>query len=147
MRVLSSLILLLLGAACAQWEEEPTIVIEATPLAPEAARAESVAALESGHDGIRVRRMISLPDACQSLTADLTRIERDLMLWVTTVPVREGCAPEEAYVAYTAQIEGLRPGRYNLRVIHARDGRWRGTEAVLEHPVVVLERAVHLPES
>lgn len=140
------LILLLVAAGCAEWEDEPTVRIEASPLAPELARAESGAALETGQDAIRVRRMIAVPDPCHSLEANLTRIEGDLRLWITTRPAEEACAPEEAYLSYTAEIEGLRPGRYNLRVIHGQHGVWRGTETVLKHPIVVLERSVRVSE-
>lgn len=128
-------ILLLVLAACEPWDGDPTVTLDTHP-APAGVSPPS-AAVESGEEPLRVRGVIALPDRCRALTADLTRHESDLRLWITHEPVQEECPPGEVRLAYTAEIQGLRPGRYNLRVVHGRSGVWRGTEPVLVHPVVV----------
>lgn len=130
-----SAILILGVAACAPWDEETEVTLSARP-APASATAPS-ATVESGQEFVRVHGVIAVPDRCRELTADVTRNEGDVGLWVLYGPAEEACAPGEFNLAYTAEIEGLSPGRYELRVIHGRSGVWRGTEPVLVHPIVV----------
>jgi hypothetical protein len=133
------------NTGCGGEGDPAAVAIEASPLEPERARGESVAALESGHHEIRVRRTIAVPDRCRTLSGDLARTGSNLTLRVIARPTEEGrCARVESYLAYTATIEGLAPGQYNLRVIHAYASERRPTEVVLEHPVVVLERSVQV---
>jgi hypothetical protein len=136
---------LLAGVACDGGAHSADVVIEATPVAPERARGESFAALESGHHEIRVRRTMAVPDACRTLSGDLVRTGNLLTLRVIAHPgAGEPCERAESYLAYTATILGLRPGRYDLRVVHANASDRRAPEVVLEHPIVVLERSVQV---
>lgn len=111
--------------------------IEAWPLPAEEARAASVAALETRPRGVRVRRVIPVADSCRRLSADVARTADLLTLRVVAHPGDTPCEPAEAYLTYTATVEGVRPGRYNLRVIHRYADNWRPGRTVLEHPVLV----------
>lgn len=133
------------AAGCAGPEGRETIEIEARPLTAEEARGQSIAAVESGHHEIRVRRTIAVPDACRTLAGAVVRTGSELSLRVTARPDdRPRCVPAPSYLTYTATIQGLRAGRYNLRVIHTYTSERRASEVVLEHPIVVLERSVQV---
>lgn len=136
---------LLAGVACDGGAHSPDVVIEATAIAPELARGESLAAVESGHHEIRVRRTMAVPDGCRTLSGDVVRTGNTLTLRVIAHPAAgEPCEPAESYLAYTATLQSLRPGRYDLRVVHAYASDRRAPEVVMEHPIVVLERSVQV---
>lgn len=136
---------LLAGVACDGGARHADVVIEAAPLSPERARGESLAAVESGHHEIRIRRSMAVPDGCRTLSADLVSTGGTLTLRVIARPAAgEPCERAESYLAYTATIRGLGPGVYDLRVVHAYASDRRAPEVVLEHPIVVLERSVQV---
>lgn len=128
-------ILVVTLAACDRPGGDPTVTLDANP-APATGSAPS-AGVEVGPEGVRVSGVMALPDRCQGLTADVSRDERTVRLWIMRDPVQETCPPGATNVAYTAEIDGLEPGRYNLQVVHGRPGKWRGTEPVLVHPIVI----------
>jgi hypothetical protein len=125
--------------------EQVRVELETRPLAAAEARSRSTAALESGDDEIRVRRTIAVPDGCRTISAAVARAGSRLSLRIIAHPdhARPRCPPEDTYVSYTATIRGLRPGRYDLRVVHTYTSGGRA-EVVLEHPIVVLERSVQV---
>jgi hypothetical protein len=130
--------------SCARRVEAATVEIEARPISREAARGESVAAVESGRHAIQVRRTIRVPDPCRTLSGDLREAGGELTLQVVAAPDGRECVEAESYLAYTARIEGRAPGRYELRVVHAplrAPGRAR---APLEQPVLVMENTVQV---
>lgn len=127
-------LVLLAVVACAEWGEAE-VTLDSYP-APISASA-PMATIESNQEPIRVRGVIAVPDRCHGLAADLTQNEGDVRLWIMHDPSEEACPPGEIRLGYTAEIEGLSPGRYTLRVVHGPAGTWRGTEPVLVHPIVV----------
>jgi hypothetical protein len=131
-------LLLALPAACSGRADSASVRIESRPLSREAARGESLAAVESGHGAIAVRRTMRAPDPCRRLRADLSDAGERLTLRVVAEPDGRACRAAEAYFAYTARIEALPPGRYDLRVVHAQRG-------APEPPVLVMERSVEVP--
>jgi hypothetical protein len=137
---------LLLGtlAACNGAVDSAEVTIDAHPLSPAEAREESAAALESGYHRITVRRLIPVPDRCRTLAGDLVQAAGTLTLRVMAHPTTPTCARDETYLAYTALIDGLRPGRYNLRVIHGYSEERIPARMVLEHPILVLERSIEV---
>ncbi len=136
--------LALAGLGACGGGDTPTVAIDARPISREVARGESVAAVESGHHTIEVRRTIRIPDPCRTLAGDLVEVAGALTLRIVAVPDGRSCPPGESYLAYTARIEGLPPGRYELRVVHA-PLRTRGrAEVALEHPVLVMESSVQV---
>ena len=132
------------AAGCTGRRDPATVQIEARALSREAARGESLAAVESGDGAIAVRRTIRTSDACRRLSAGLAGTGARLTLRVVAEPDGRRCRQAEAYFAYTARIEALPPGRYDLRVVHAqRGGRGRASRPA-ERPVVVMEHAVEV---
>jgi hypothetical protein len=119
--------------------------IDARPLSREAARGESMAAVESGDGAIAVRRTMRVSDPCRTLAAGLERAGESLTLRVEARPDGRACRTAEAYVAYTARIEELPPGRYDLRVVHAQHAGPGRPEILPEPPVVVMESSVEVP--
>jgi hypothetical protein len=136
-RLVPALLALLGGAGCAGWGEMETVSVEVRPLPPESARDESIALLESGGRTIRVRRAFVVPDACRRLVGEVARAGDRLSLRISALPGEGACPAAESYLAYTAVIEGVTPGQYNLRVIHGYPRERRRSELVLEHPVRV----------
>ena len=140
-----SVLLAASAAACTGRPDPATVRIDARPLSREAARTESLAAVESGHGAIAVRRTLRVSDPCRRVAAGVVRTGGQLTLRVVAEPDGRRCRAAEAYVAYTARIEALPPGRYDLRVVHADRGG-RGRRGILpEHPVLVMERSVEVP--
>lgn len=121
------------------------VEIAARPVSREAVRTESLSSVESARRTILVRQTIRVPDACRALAGDLLHTGGTLTLRVHAEPDGRTCRREEAYMAYSAHIRGLPPGRYELRVVHAPAERRAPRQVVLKHPVVVLERAVQVP--
>lgn len=135
---------LCLAAACAgRPDAAATVEIEARPLSREAALGDSPAAVEGEEGAIEVRRTMRLADACRTLSAALRHAPGTLTLRVVAVPDGRACPAAESYLAYTARIEELPPGRYELRVEHAEAGR--GAAVPGPAPVLVEERAVQVP--
>jgi hypothetical protein len=132
----------MLAAGCGPRADDATVDIEARPIPRESAAAESLAAVVSGHHAIEVRRILAASDPCRTLSAGLVHTGGELTLRVVAEPDGRECPKAETYYAYTARIEDLPPGRYDLRVVHARSG---GPEVALDHPVVVMERSVEVP--
>lgn len=145
MRIARCALIVSLLAGCAGEDGVERVEVEAHPLTEDEARGHSTAAVESGHHRIRVRRTIAVPDTCRTLSGAVVRTGSTLSLRI--VADRSPgvhCAPADSYLGYTATIEGLRAGRYNLRVIHTYTSGRRAAELVLEHPIVVLERSVQV---
>lgn len=140
-----SLLLAAAAAACTGRADPATVRIDARPLSREAARGESLAAVESGEGAVEVRRTIRVSDPCRTLAAGLERAGESLTLRVEARPDGRACRAAEAYVAYTARIEELPPGRYDLRVVHAQHAGPGRPEILPEHPVVVMESSVEVP--
>jgi hypothetical protein len=141
----TALWLIAAAAACGGGEGPLSVQIEARPVSRELVRAESLTSVESASHTIRVRQTIRVPDGCRALRGDLLHAGGQLTLRVHASPDGRPCRPEESYLAYRASIRGLAPGRYDLRVVHAPAARRRLPQVVLEHPVVVMERAVEVP--
>lgn len=95
--------------------------------------------LESAHHLIRIRRELTIPADCGPLAGEIARAASELTLRVAPRPDRRSCVGEDTLVAYTATIAGLRPGRYNLRVVHAPAGT--APHVVFDHPVMVTRPA------
>ncbi|HET7274201.1 MAG TPA: hypothetical protein VFI91_03440 [Longimicrobiaceae bacterium] len=126
-------------AGCGQ-EAATSVEIAYHELEPIEARERSIAALESGFNVICVKRVIRAPDSCRDLAAELARAGSHLTLRVTARQTAENCTPGEAVYAYTARLGGLRPGRYELQVVHSVEGSASSPSIVMEHPIVVLDR-------
>jgi hypothetical protein len=131
------------AASCARQVDAATLRIEARPISREAARVEALAAVESGPHAIQVRNAIRVPDRCRAVSGDLVEEDGALTLRVEAAPTRPACPEAEAYLAYTARIEGLPRGRYELRVVHAAPAP-PGGAAAAEDPLLVLEHAVEV---
>ena len=121
--------------ACADAPQPPQVTLEVHP----AGRGEGVSdrpSLESGHHLLRVHRSVAMPVDCGPIAGVVAAAAGELTLRIA--PASEGgpCEAADTVVDYTATILGLRPGRYNLRVVHARPGR--RSAVVFEHPVVVV---------
>lgn len=140
-----SLLLVPAAAACTGRADPPTVRLEAHALSREAARGESLAAVESGEGAVEVRRTMRVSDPCRTLAAGLERAGESLTLRVEARPDGRACRAAEAYVAYTARIEELPPGRYDLRVVHAQHAGPGRPEILPEHPVLVMESSVEVP--
>lgn len=102
----------------------------------DAPREEGRPGLESGHHVIRVRNALRLPADCPSVGGTLAAAAGELTLRVGPEPGQGDCVAPEISQPYLATISGLRPGRYNLRVVHTRIRAM--SHVVLEHPVVVI---------
>ena len=136
---------LLAAAACTGRADSATVRIEGRPLSREAARGESLAAVESADGAIAVRRTMRVSDPCRTLAAGVERAGGRLTLRVEARPDGRRCGAAEAYLAYTARIEPLPPGRYDLRVVHAQRGGSGRPGARAEPSVLVMERSVEVP--
>lgn len=129
------LLLAVLVPACTTVEEDASLTLEVLPalLGSSNTHAPTV---ESGHRLIRVRRTLSLPADCREIDGAIARAAGEVTLRIVPLSDQGECAGAEVSVPYTATIDGLRPGRYNLRVVHTRTGG--PVDVVLEHPVVVV---------
>lgn len=145
MRLFPTMPLCLAAAACGGGASPARVEIESRLVTREALRAESLMSVRSASHTIRVRQTIRVPDPCHALAGDLLHSGGKLTLRVQPRPEGGPCTPGEAYLAYSARIRDLPAGRYDLRVVHVPVERRTGSEVVLEHPVVVLERAVEVP--
>lgn len=132
---------LLLAAACSHGADAAIVELDSRPLSRLDARAESLAEVVGGHHTIVVRRMMRVSDPCRTLSADLVHRGGQLTMRVVAEPDGRSCAPADAYMAYTARIRGLPPGRYDLRVVHAH-GPGQGRRVALERVILVMERGV-----
>lgn len=137
--------LCLAAAACGGGASSARVEIESRLVPREAVRAESLMSVRSASHTILVRQTIRVPDPCHELEGDLLHNGGQLTLRMQPRPDGRPCTPGEAYLAYSARIRDLAPGRYDLRVVHVPVERRTRSEVVLEHPVVVLERAVEVP--
>lgn len=132
----ASWLALMLGAAALACSDAGRTALVSLEIAgDEESSAESAAVVESGHRHIRVRRSLSVPADCRSIAGSLVRAAGEVTLRVGPDPDQGTCSEERVTVPYTATITGLRPGRYNLRVVHTRAGS--PADVVLEHPVIV----------
>ena len=130
------------AVACGDRVETATVEIESRPLT--AGEAPPRSSVESARHTIRVRQTIRVPDPCRRLQGDLLHSAGHITLRVNAVAGERECPAEETPLAYTASIRDLPSGRYRLRVVHPVE-RGGQPEVVLEHPVIVLERAVDVP--
>lgn len=120
--------------------EPPVVSVEAKPVSAELRDQGPTLAIESGERLIRVSRVYRAPDQCRNLSGDVARVGGDLTLRVLAHPVGVvDCPRDEQLLFYTATIQGLRPGRYNLRVLHQAPDQRPASRLVLEHPVVVMK--------
>lgn len=127
---------LMLLAGCSLGEPEVEFV--ATPLTAAEADAWSQAGIRSAHHEITVRRIIEVAGPCRVFDADAVRMTDEVTLRVSARLDEEDCeAPDAQRFGYLAVIRGLKPGRYQLRVLHAYADPRRRSEVVLEHPVMV----------
>jgi hypothetical protein len=133
------------AAACAGPTDSATVRIEARPLSREAARGESLAAVESGEGVIAVRQTMHVSDPCRMVAAGLARAGERLTLKVVARSDGRACRAAEAYLVYTAHIEELPPGRYELRVLHSDSGGSSHPGVLPEPDVVVMEQSVEVP--
>ena len=122
--------------ACTEAPRPPQVTLEVHP----DGRREGVAdrpSLESGHHLLRVHRSLAVPIDCGPLAGVVAAAAGELTLRIAPASDGGACEAPDTVLAYTATIFGLRPGRYNLRVVHARPGR--GSDVVFEHPVLVVD--------
>lgn len=134
-RLRAGLVCVLALAACAA----PALEVEfaETPLTSAEVAAWSRAGVRSAHHEVTVRRTMRTPSWCRDLEADAVRTGSDVTLRVKSTATSGECPPGEATWGYVAEIRGLAPGRYNLRVLHTYDDARRSPEVVLTHPVLV----------
>ena len=118
--------------SCAEAPEPPRVTVEVHP----AGEREGVAPLESGHHLLRVNRSLALPVDCGPIDGVVAAAAGELTLRIAPTADGGACEAADTVLAYTATIAGLRPGRYNLRVVHARPGK--RSDVVFEHPVLVV---------
>lgn len=106
---------------------------EGPPAAP--APAGTTAAGEAGR--IVVHGRIETPDPCRRITAAATRRGAELTLRVEAHREGDVCAQVIAAFAYDAVVQGLAPGTYRLRVLHAYPGSGWDAQTALEESVTV----------
>lgn len=126
--------LLSLGACTAR---APDVEFAATPITPAEISAWSAVTVRIAHREITVRRTITTSEGCRDLEADVVHAGSDVVLRVSATATGEECPPGEGLWGYLAEIRGLPPGRYNLRVVHNFADRQRASEVVLSQPVAV----------
>lgn len=126
--------LLSLGACTAQ---SPEVEFAETPITSAEVGAWSAVTVRSAHREISVRRTITTSSWCRDLEADVVQAGSDVVLRVSATATEEECPPGEGLWGYLAEIRGLPPGRYNLRVVHNFADRRRPSEVVLNQPVAV----------
>lgn len=104
-----------------------TVTVELTPAEPSAAAGEEhAAAAEPAAGGITVRGTLSAPNPCQRLSAEVDADGGEVVLRVLARSDPDAmCAQVIASLGYTAEVRGLAPGTYTLRVVHAYpDSGW-----------------------
>lgn len=120
-------------------ESEPRLEFAAVPLSPEEWQAWSRAGVKSAAREITVRRTMRTPSACRTLSGAAAKSAGAITLRVMSREDADGdCDPaEDGLFGYTAVISGVRPGRYELRVVHVFADLRRPPETVLQHSVLV----------
>lgn len=118
--------------ACADAAQPPRVTVEVHP----AGEREGIASLETGHHLLRVHRSLSVPVDCGPIDGVVAAAAGELTLRIAPTSDGGACAAADTMLAYTATIAGLRPGRYHLRVVHARPGK--RSDVVFEHPVLIV---------
>lgn len=124
------------GASCTA--PPPVVELEYSPI-PEERLAELPAGVESAHPEITVRRAFVTSGPCRTLEADLVRPDpNQLVLRISAMRGDPDCEDRSRTFEYSAVVRDLRPGRYNLRVVHSTfDNGRRKFETVLDHAVQV----------
>lgn len=131
-RALGVALLPLIGSpACEQDRPRATVTLDLVT----ADVVEYAPPIQSGSHLIRVRHTLNLPADCRTIDGAIATAAGQLTLRIGPRRSQGTCGEEEVAIPYTATIDGLRPGRYNLRVVHSRPGA--AALVVLEHPVVV----------
>jgi hypothetical protein len=117
----------------------PEVEFVATPLSADEWRTWSQAGVQSAHQEITIRRTIRTPSACRTLDAAVAQVGDEVTLRVMARKTEgNGCNPaEEGLFGYIAVVRGLRPGRYDLRVVHVFADPKRPAQEVLRHSVLV----------
>lgn len=100
-----------------------------------AGAADHAPPIQSGNHLVRVRHTLNLPADCKAIDGAIAAAAGQLTLRIGPKRSQEACGEQVIAIPYTATIDGLRPGRYNLRVVHSRRGA--PARVVIEHPVVV----------
>lgn len=118
---------------------EPEVEFVETPLSAQEWDAWSHAGVQSAHQEITIRRTMRTPSACRTLDAGVVRVGDEITLRVMAQEAEEDdCDPgREGLFGYLAVIRGLRPGSYDLRVVHVFATPGRPTEEALRHRVLV----------
>jgi hypothetical protein len=118
---------------------EPEVEFIATPLSVDEWNTWSHAGVQSAHREITVRRTIRTPSACRTLDADVAQVGHEITLRIVARKAKEdGCSSAgEGLFGYMAVLRGLRPGRYDLRVVHVFANPDRPAEVALRHSVLV----------
>ena len=105
--------------------------------APKPQSGDSVTA-QAGRRQIAVLATLSGPDPCRTLEGELESRDGEVTLRVLIRPSgAAGCVQVVGRFAYAAVIEGLRPGRYHLQVVHTYPSTGWPTQAVLSETVDV----------
>lgn len=86
---------------------------------------------------IVVAGRMETPDPCRRLTGTARRAGGEVTLRVEAHREGEGCIQVIAAFAYDAEVAGLPPGTYRLRVVHAYPGTGWDTQTALEETVRV----------
>jgi hypothetical protein len=136
----TSLLWLVLLAACEDGPLRPQVELRSEPLRVEASEPSPAAAIESGRHEITVRHVFDLPDPCWKLSADVVEsYPRQYLLRVFARGGGESCDPAEQRISYTAVVRDLPIGRSQLRVVHILSNGHRTARTVFEHPVLVTQ--------
>ncbi|HEX2188065.1 MAG TPA: hypothetical protein VHG51_04170 [Longimicrobiaceae bacterium] len=101
------------------------------PAAPEGVSARG----EAGR--IVVAGRMETPDPCRRLAGTAERSGSEVTLRVEARREGEACIQVIAAFAYDAEVAGLPPGTYRLRVVHAYPGTGWETQTALEETVQV----------
>lgn len=86
---------------------------------------------------IVVTGRMETPDPCRRLAATARRSGGEVTLRVEAHREGEACIQVIAAFAYDAELPGLPPGTYRLRVVHAYPGTGWDTQTALEETVQV----------
>lgn len=122
-------------AACTERSLE--VEFAETPITPAEVDNGTAVTVRSAHHEVLVRRTTEMPSWCRDLEADVVQTGSDVTLRVSAGESDDACPPGDGLWGYLTEIRGLRPGRYNLRVVHTFADPGRPSVVSLTQAVVV----------
>lgn len=131
------MVCLLAPALAACTERSLAVEFAETPITPAEVDSWTAVTVRSAHHEVLVRRTMTTPSWCRDLEADVVQTGSDVTLRVSAMESDDACPAGEGLWGYLAEIRGLRPGRYNLRVVHTFADPRRPSVVELTQPVVV----------